>query len=205
MFFLWKMVVIVILIIKIGWILSIRNLDILVSCRTQIWLPSFHSFLPGTPINKQVGKLKCVIECDPLCSVVWFRNDTPISPDGVSIMDRMTSNETGVSDLHYIIRNYVRLGNTLHNNNGTHWTEMKPNTSFLDLWIWRRRSSNTSNPRWSWISTAGPTVWYPLATLRITRASRARRQQDQGWRAPHNSKFISHLETSLCHPSKSIQ
>jgi hypothetical protein len=36
--------------------------------KCNIW---FFQLISGTPYNRQIAKLKCLVECDPLCSIIW--------------------------------------------------------------------------------------------------------------------------------------
>jgi hypothetical protein len=59
---------------------------------TQISL-YYHMFILGIPYQQKSVQLKCVVECDPLCDILWHRNSAPLP---ITQKRRLTGNSIGI-------------------------------------------------------------------------------------------------------------
>lgn len=54
--------------------------------------------ITGAPLNRKNVKLVCVVECDPLCDITWFRNGLPILANSNNDDNAIVNNDN--ADVH---------------------------------------------------------------------------------------------------------
>ena len=77
--------------------------------------PTFLTKLPsitGIPFSRRNVQLKCVVECDPKCSISWYRNGITISDNHLMSLSEFASSTytTGEDKSKYVITTTDKVG-----------------------------------------------------------------------------------------------